>query len=1071
MQTRSSSKFVGEPSTNPTSTNPKRRNRRRSKKRVKPFSLEESPIVTMAGQRTMMKLLRAPTEGYAKAIVVPPIPAEHFELKHKIASVVASAMTVMFKQHQVTPPAASVKAVEESCVTYGGAYVFLLYPFVKDNLLILYGVDEDLTNLAKPVAPTTAEQRLARKNELKARGTLLMALPDKHQLKFNSHNDAKTLMEAIEKRHYYTKHSLCPLLTLTTLLSQLVLLPVFLPQSSCTQLDNDDLKQIDADDLEEIDLKWECRSPKDSRRNGSYDWSFQAKEEPANYALMAFSYSSSFSDNEVVSCSKACTKAYAQLQSHYAKLTADFQKSQFDVISYQIGLKSVEARLLVYKQNESIFEEDIKLLKLESDESWAPSSLYDKFQSSDGYHVVPPPYTRTFMPTIPDLVFNNAPNDVKTDHLAFTAKLSPTKPDQDLSLTNRSSAPIIEDWVSDSEDESETKTPQISKPVPITGVRPVSTVVPKTSVTRPKQVQPIVTKTNSPPKRHTNRSPSPKSSTSPPRVTAVKALVVSAAQGMQGKWEWRLKCPILNHGNPQHALKDNEVIDSGCSRHMTRNMSSLSDFIELNGGYFAFGGNLVRGLPTKVFENDNTCVACKKGKQHRASCKTKHVSSVEQPLYKLHMDLFGPTFIKSLNKKSYCLVVTDDYSRSDNGTEFKNNDLNQFYGMKGIKREFSVPRTPQYNRIAERKNRILIEATRTMLADSLLPIPFWVEAVNNACYVEAVNNACYVQNRVLVTQPHNKTPYELLHGRTPSIGFMRPFGCPVTILNTLDSLGKFDRKVDEGFLVGYSVSSKAFRVFNSRTRIVQETLHVNILENKPNVAGFQDKYDAEKAREESDQQYVLFPVWSSSSTNPHNTDGDAAFDGKEPKFDEKSMSLKSMFLQAVVLSQISPNSTNTFSVAGPSNVVASPSHGKSSCIDACQLYDDPDMPELEDITYSDDEDDVGSKADFNNLETSIIGSPIPTTRVHTDHLVTQIIEFEDPDHPNKVYKMVKALYGLHQAPRAWKFRLTDGKSASTPIYTEKPLLKDPDGEDVDMHTYISMIGSLMYLTSSRPDIM
>nr|GFC14194.1 ribonuclease H-like domain-containing protein [Tanacetum cinerariifolium] len=100
--------------------------------------------------------------------------------------------------------------------------------------------------------------------------------------------------------------------------------------------------------------------------------------------------------------------------------------------------------------------------------------------------------------------------------------------------------------------------------------------------------------------------------------------------------------------------------------------------------------------------------------------------------------------------------------------------------MKGIKREFSVPRTPQQNGIAKRKNRTLIEAARTMIADSLLTIPFWVEAVNTACYV---------QNRVLVTKPHNKTHYELLLGRTPSIGFMRPFGCPMTILNTLDPLG------------------------------------------------------------------------------------------------------------------------------------------------------------------------------------------------------------------------------------------------------------------------------------------
>ncbi|GJZ89255.1 putative ribonuclease H-like domain-containing protein [Tanacetum coccineum] len=151
-----------------------------------------------------------------------------------------------------------------------------------------------------------------------------------------------------------------------------------------------------------------------------------------------------------------------------------------------------------------------------------------------------------------------------------------------------------------------------------------------------------------------------------------------------------------------------------------------------------------------------------------------------------------------------------------------------FYAKKGIKREFSVARTPQQNGVAERKNRTLIEAARTMLADSLLPIPFWAEAVNTACYV---------LNRVLVTKPQNKTPYELLIGNSPSISFMRPFGCPLTILNTLDSLGKFDGKSDEGYLLGYSTTSKAFRVYNKRTKRVEENLHIDFLEDQPNVTG------------------------------------------------------------------------------------------------------------------------------------------------------------------------------------------------------------------------------------------
>ncbi|GJZ86991.1 putative ribonuclease H-like domain-containing protein [Tanacetum coccineum] len=251
-------------------------------------------------------------------------------------------------------------------------------------------------------------------------------------------------------------------------------------------------------------------------------------------------------------------------------------------------------------------------------------------------------------------------------------------------------------------------------------------------------------------------------------------------------------------------------------------------------------GNLVRGLPSKLFENDQTCVACQKGKQHRASCKSKTENSISLPLHLLHMDLFGPTFVKSLMKKMYCLVVTDDYNRftlvfflatkdetsgienlynremyclvviddysrftlvlflatlvffitgienlvdhkvkvirCDNGTELKNKEMNQFCEMKGILRQFSVARTPQKNGVVERRNRTLIEATRTMLADSKLPTTFWAEEVNTACYV---------QNKVLVVKPHNKTSYALFHGRTPTLSFMRLFRCPVTILNTM----------------------------------------------------------------------------------------------------------------------------------------------------------------------------------------------------------------------------------------------------------------------------------------------
>nr|GEV26265.1 retrovirus-related Pol polyprotein from transposon TNT 1-94 [Tanacetum cinerariifolium] len=186
--------------------------------------------------------------------------------------------------------------------------------------------------------------------------------------------------------------------------------------------------------------------------------------------------------------------------------------------------------------------------------------------------------------------------------------------------------------------------------------------------------------------------------------------------------------------------------------------------------------NLVRGLPSKCFENDHTCVACLKGKLHKASCKTKLVNSVSKPLYTLHMDLFGPTFVSSLNHKWYCLVVTDDFSRftwtfflrtkdetssilrnfiteienlkdlkvkiirCDNEGEFKNKEMNELCTTKGIRREFSNARTPQQKGVAERRNRTLIEAVRTMLADAKLPITFWAEAVNTALVVAGISS-------------------------------------------------------------------------------------------------------------------------------------------------------------------------------------------------------------------------------------------------------------------------------------------------------------------------------------------
>ncbi|KAI3774115.1 hypothetical protein L1987_48659 [Smallanthus sonchifolius] len=238
-------------------------------------------------------------------------------------------------------------------------------------------------------------------------------------------------------------------------------------------------------------------------------------------------------------------------------------------------------------------------------------------------------------------------------------------------------------------------------------------------------------------------------------------------------------------------------------------------------------GNLVRGLPDKEFQFEDHYIACLKGKQHKSSHKPNTINSNDTPLPFLHMDLFGPTNVMSMGKKSYCLVITDHYTRylwvyvlitkdetteilksfiikvenqsnqkvkiirCDQGTELKNQTLNCFCEGKGIQRQYSTPRTRQQNGVAERRNRTLIESARSMLADSKLPLTFWAEA------------------------------------------FSKPFGCSCTILITNRVLPKFGAKSDEGYFVGHSSQSKAYRVYNTRTRITEESANVECSEHVP----------------------------------------------------------------------------------------------------------------------------------------------------------------------------------------------------------------------------------------------
>src|SRR5574338_721645 len=226
---------------------------------------------------------------------------------------------------------------------------------------------------------------------------------------------------------------------------------------------------------------------------------------------------------------------------------------------------------------------------------------------------------------------------------------------------------------------------------------------------------------------------------------------------------------------------------------------------------------LVKGLPNIKFETNIFCDACKLGKLTKSSFKSKKVISTEQPLELLHMDLFGPTQVQSINHNRYVFVIVDDFSRytwifflknksdtfenfkifakriqnikslkiknirSDHGGEFENEDFEQFCNKKGINHNFSFPRTPQQNGVVEQKNRTLQECARTLLNGTTLPKQFWAEAVATACYV---------LNRVSIRPLTKHTPYELFNGRKPNISYFRVFGSKCFLLNTKDKLRK-----------------------------------------------------------------------------------------------------------------------------------------------------------------------------------------------------------------------------------------------------------------------------------------
>jgi transposase InsO family protein len=249
--------------------------------------------------------------------------------------------------------------------------------------------------------------------------------------------------------------------------------------------------------------------------------------------------------------------------------------------------------------------------------------------------------------------------------------------------------------------------------------------------------------------------------------------------------------------------------------------------------------DFVRGLKDVTFEKDKLCSACQAGKQVGKTHPKNSIVSTSKAFELLHMDLFGSTTYTSIGGNKHGFVIVDDFTRytwvaflvdksnvfltfktfikrvqnefetaikkmrSDNGSEFMNTRIDELCDEHGIRHQFSTKYTPQSNGLVERKNRTLIDMARSMLSEYNVSHSFWAEAINTACFY---SNSLYCHQFL------EKTPYEILNGRKPNIAYFLVFGCKCYILQKGTRLSKFEKKCDEGILLGYSTTSKAYRV-------------------------------------------------------------------------------------------------------------------------------------------------------------------------------------------------------------------------------------------------------------------
>ncbi|GJU56961.1 retrovirus-related pol polyprotein from transposon TNT 1-94 [Tanacetum coccineum] len=614
------------------------------------------------------------------------------------------------------------------------------------------------------------------------------------------------------------------------------------------------------------------------------------------------------------------------------------------------------------------------------------------------------------------------------------------------------------------------------------------------------------------------------------------------------------------------------VVDSGFSKHMTGDRSLLRNFIEKFMGIVRFGNDNL--------QHYTGFYLCERGKARKVLSPKLWFQVIFQ-LELLHMGIFASMRVALINGKKYILVIVDDFSRytwvyflrskdetpeiikkfitqaqlnykakvckirTDNGTEFKNATLKAYYEKLGIMQQFSIARTPQQNGVVERRNRTLVEAARTMLIFSKLPEFLWAEAVATACFT---------QNRSIIHTRYNKTSYELLRGRKPNIAYFHVFGSLCYPTNDRDDLGKMKPKADIGVFIGYSETSTGFRIYNRRTKMIMETIHVKFDE----LTAMASEHDC---LEPELQRFNNYNSSAEPMNNPSKEDLDNLFG---PMFEEyyEQKSSDTPIYSAAQPTQVHEDSPSTSSIivdeqTSPISLTEADEFDQE---DTAALLCIIEPKNIKEAMADHKEKNIialkwlwKNKCDAKNIvvrnKTRLVAkgykkeegidfeeSFAPVARLEAIRMfiayvahknitifqmdvktaflnghfkeevyVSQPEGFIDPEFPDHVYRLKKALYCLKQAPRAWydklssfliehgftkvhqsphgifisqsqyviellkKHGLDECISMSTPMATKK-LDADLQGTPTDQMTYRRMIGGLMYLIASRPDI-